>query len=66
MSELRIIAEEAPRSGDVLPVMIEPSLSSIAAAGPPVSSARTLAAATTGLSEIETPALFIIPLIFST
>ena len=43
-------ADDAPSSELVLPVMIRPSGSSIATAGPPVSSARFSAASTTGRS----------------
>ena len=43
-------ADDAPSSELVLPVMILPSGSSIATAGPPVASARASAAPTTGRS----------------
>ena len=66
LSTLRISADEAPRSVDVLPVIIVPSGSSIAAAGLPVSSALMLAAATTGRSPIDIPAFSIRSLILFT
>ena len=46
-------AEEAPSSEVVLPVTMRPSFSSMATAGPPLSSAFLSAAATTGLSAEE-------------
>ena len=48
-------AEAAPSSAVVLPVMMRPSGSSMATAGPSVSSARRSAAATTGRSAGPAP-----------
>ena len=59
LSALSNIAEEAPSNELVFPVITRPSASSIAAAGSPSVSAFILAAATTGLSAIDTPAFFI-------
>ena len=52
-------AAEAPKRLLVFPVIIRPSGSSRAAAGAPVCSARTRAAATTCRSAVEMPAWFI-------
>ena len=50
-------ALEAPSSDDVLPVMMRPSLSCMAAAGAPVRAAFSFAAATAGRSSGEMPAV---------
>ena len=62
-SALSSIAEQAPSSLEVLPVMIVPSLSSIAAAGAPVISAFSSAGAITGRSEVFSLLCFISRLI---
>ena len=50
----RSMAEHAPSKVEVFPVTMVPSESSMAAAGSPVSSAFCFAAATAGLSSLET------------
>ena len=59
-------AEEAPRREEVLPVTMRPSLSSSATAGPPVFSAFSRAAATTGRSSGVRPREFMMSSIFLT
>ena len=58
ISAFSSMAEEAPRSSLVFPVMMRPSGSWMAAAGSPVSSALVVAALITGRSAGVTPAWF--------
>ena len=51
-------AEDAPSRSEVFPVIMRPSLSSMAAAGAPVSSSRCNAAVTTLRSSLLTCACF--------
>ena len=59
-------ADAAPSRAEVLPVTMSPSGSSMATAGPPVASARSSAAATTGRSPAPIPSKFISSSIFFT
>ena len=54
---LSSIADEQPRSGEVLPRTIRPSSNSMAAAGAPVLSASSSAGRTTGRSARSRPSL---------